>query len=211
MLWYQGESDDTHAELYDEMLSLLIANWRDLWHEEIAFLMVQLAPFRAWLEDKGDAYPILRQRQAWAAERIPKVWLASSSDAGMEWDIHPKRKRPIGERLALLALGHIYGQALLCDAPELEGAAWADGTLTISFQHGEGLVLQTPEGKRATEGTVNALLVDGQPASGEIAGHQLRIKCPEKPRHIAFAWTGYYQVNLYNAAGIPAKPFEADL
>ncbi len=211
VLWYQGESDDTHAEIYDEMLSLLIANWRDLWHDEIPFLMVQLAPFRAWLDDQGDAYPVLRERQVWAAERIPRVWLASSGDAGMEWDIHPKHKRPIGQRLALLALGHIYGQNILCDAPEFAGAQWADGTLTISFRHGEGLYLQTPEGKRATEGAVNALEVDGAPISGQIAGDKLQIKLAEKPRHIAFAWTGYYQVNLYNAAGIPAKPFQTDL
>lgn len=47
VLWYQGESDAIHAEIYDEVLSTLIRNWRDLWREELPFLLVQLAPFEA--------------------------------------------------------------------------------------------------------------------------------------------------------------------
>ena len=203
VLWYQGESDDAHPEIYDTVLENLISNWRSLWHDELPFLMTQLAPFGAWLDCNGDKYPIVRERQERAARTIPGVWLASSSDTGMEWDIHPKHKRPIGERLALLALGHVYGFNIPCDAPELREARWADGKLTLSFAYGDGLQVR---GER-----VNALTVDGIPVSGVIKDNTLVITMPEKPRWVELAQSGYYEVNLYNAAGLPAKPFSAEV
>ncbi len=203
VLWYQGESDDTHPEIYDAVLEILVRNWRDLWHDELPFLMVELAPFGAWLDCVGDRFPIVRDRQERAARSIPGVWLASSSDCGMEWDIHPKHKRPIGERLALLALGHVYGQNIYCDAPELEEARWADGTLTLTFKYGEGLHI---EGE-----AVNSLTADGVPCMGQTQGNKFILSTQEKPRRVELAQSGYYQVNLYNGAGLPAKPFAAEV
>ena len=211
VIWYQGESDEFHPEIYDQVLAILVRNWRDLWHDELPFLMVQLAPFGAWLQNGSDAYPTLRDRQARAARDIPDVWLASSSDSGMEWDIHPKHKRPIGERLALLAMGHIYGRDILCDAPEFESVEWEDGKLTVSFKHGEGLYLQTADGSRTLSGPVNALLVDGRPMEGHIEADRLVVPVPLRPKRAELAWCGYYEMNLYNAAGIPAMPFETEI
>lgn len=159
VLCYRGESDEFHPEIYDQVLAVLIRNWRDLWHDELPFLMVQLAPFGAWLQNGSDAYPTLRDRQARAARDIPGVWLTSSSDSGMEWDIHPKHKRPIGERLALLALGHIYGRDILCDAAEFESVKWEDGKRTLTFSYGDGLHLKSADGSKRNAGQVNALLI----------------------------------------------------
>ena len=205
VLWYQGESDEPHPEIYDQLLAILTRNWRDLWHDELPFLMVQLAPFGWWMGNDGARFPILRDRQERAAREIPSVWLASSSDAGMEWDIHPKHKRPIGERLALLALGHVYGQEILCEAPAFESAAWAEGVLTISFQHSQGLHL------KENAGAIPALLVDGAPVQGCVEDEKLVLRCPVKPSRVAYAQTGYYESSLYNGAGIPAIPFAAEV
>ena len=81
----------------------------------------------------------------WALElvsrTVPNAWMTTSGDAGMQWDIHPKCKKPIGQRLALLALGHVYGKELLCDAPELLQAEKRDGGISLRFAHAEGLYL----------------------------------------------------------------------
>ncbi len=210
IIWYQGESDELHPEIYDQMMALLIGSWRELWHDELPFLMVQLAPFGAWMGCGSDAYPTLRDRQERVARTVPSVWLASSSDVGMRWDIHPKHKRPIGERLALLALGHVYGHDILCEAPSFESARWENGTLTVTFRHADGLTLKSADGKTVSAGPVNDLLVDGKPVEGRIEADRLVIPAPEKPKRMELAQCGYYEVNLYNRAGIPAKPFAAD-
>lgn len=200
VIWYQGESDQPHADIYDGVLEGMIRAWRRLWHDELPFLMVQLAPFGAWFSETGEAYPTLRACQQRVAERVPRVWLCSSGDAGMRWDIHPKHKRPIGQRLALLARGHVYGEDILCDAPVLNGAAREGNRASLSFEHGNGLHIDGD--------VLNALRVNGQSCPARAAGDCLTIDLPMAEQwKIEFAWQGYYEINLYNAAGIPALPF----
>lgn len=64
ILFYQGESDDSHAEFYDVLLTRLIACWRrDFMDEALPFFFVQLAPFESWMSTTGEPYPLLREKQ----------------------------------------------------------------------------------------------------------------------------------------------------
>ena len=200
VIWYQGESDCGHPDIYDVVLSSMIRAWRRLWGEALPFLMVQLAPFEAWLGESGASFPTLRACQQRVAEQMSQVWLCSSGDAGMRWDIHPKRKRPIGERLALLARGHVYGEDILCDAPMLKSARREGNRAFLSFDHGDGL--------RIEGDSLRALKVNRQVCPARVEGGCLVIDLPMAERwRIEFAWAGYYEINLYNAAGVPALPF----
>ncbi|MDO5411831.1 MAG: sialate O-acetylesterase [Lachnospiraceae bacterium] len=207
IIFYQGESDDIHAEAYKDMLNLLITSWRKLWGEELPFLMVQLAPFGEWLTSTGTAYPVLRKAQDDAAKELTDVYLCSSSDSGMEFDIHPKQKRPIGERLALLAENHVYQEAVLADPPEAVSCKRRGEKIIISFRNGQGLRI---DGEK-----LEALEVWDEkehPATierAEIEGESLILtgNFPAKAV-VSLAWKPYYKVNLYNRAKNPAKPFK---
>lgn len=127
----------------------------------------------------------------------------------MEKDIHPKCKRPVGERLALLARGKIYGENILCDAPEFQSSEVQDGKLLLRFANaGKGLKIR---GKK-----LNAieLTVDGKRISSKVSvnGGTLCIRADEIKKNskveVHFAWSGYCEVNLYNSAGLSAKSFE---
>lgn len=54
-----------------------------------------VAPFEKWLFTSGREYPLLRQQQELVSKTVPGVWMTTSGDAGMQWDIHPKEKKPI--------------------------------------------------------------------------------------------------------------------
>lgn len=205
-IWYQGESDDEHPEAYTAVFGRLIENWRNLWMEKLPFLLVQLAPFGDWMTCSGEKYPIIRECQEEISKEMDDVWMASIGDCGMEHDIHPKNKQPVGERLALLARGHVYGESVLCDAPELESVCQNEEEITLQFRYAQGLYL---DGKK-----INGLELwdeDGGKLDVNrvlVREDQLILYSSPNVKKISFAQTGYYEINLYNAAHIPVKPFK---
>ena len=215
VLWYQGESDDDHPGmnvLYKDMLSGLISDWRALWKDDtLQFLIVQLPGFEKWMDNnRPNEYPIIRQCQQETADTVENVHLCSISDAGEQLDIHPKNKKVVGERLALLARKYAYGEDILADAPRMESVTREKNVVTITWTNaGEEIkvkgdvieclhVFAGEEEKAytfATEG--NKLILNVEQAEEEL----LKVK---------FAKTSWYLVNVYNSADIPAIPFQAE-
>ncbi len=210
VIWYQGESDSRLPDVYDQVLGGLIQCWRDLWEDEIPFLLVQLAPFERWLFADGDNFPIIRKQQEAVAKSMDKVWLASSSDAGMQWDIHPKSKRKIGQRLALLAKEHVYGKEICSDPPELQSLDRVEEGILVSFSNARTLkvVGQDIKGFQAFGSNNQELAVKAE----LIPPNQVLIRCKYKEDiRLCFARTPYYCVNLYNEWDNPVKPFECNI
>ncbi len=207
VIWYQGESDIAHPELHGTVLETVIRTWRDAWDDrELPFLITQLAPFGSTAVGDGDLFPVIRHQQAVTAATVPLTWMASSSDAGAEFDIHPKNKEPIGVRLALLARRHVYGQDVAADAPELDRAERTATGVDLRLRHAAGLTAGDADLPLTVTGP------DGEPvpvAGVDVDDEVLRIhgSIPIGST-ISFAWTGYYTVDLRNGAGLPAHPFQ---
>lgn len=210
VIWYQGETDsDTHGHQYATVFSQMIRNWRDLWGEELPFLFVQLAPFYRWMGCVGTNYPIVRQQQEIVSKTVPGTWMASIGDAGMKWDIHPKDKKTVGNRLGLLARHYVYGEDIACDAPEFESAVQKEDEISIRFANGERLCLQDDYLSAMvgiTEQGEEIALTEGAIRDGALV-----VKTEKPLAELRFAWSEYYEVNLYNGAGLPAKPFRCKL
>ena len=209
VLWYQGESDDEmhHADLYASMLTALIGDWRKLWKEELPFLIVQLPGFESWLQVACDRFDLIRAAQEQVSDQVPGVYLCSISDAGEQYDIHPKDKQVVGERLALLARGHVYGENLLCDAPRAREATREGKEITLRFEHAEGGLVLRGETVSALRVTVGEKEL---PFQASVSGETLRIRLTEDtpgPVRVDFAQEKFYLVDLYNQSGIPAVPF----
>lgn len=210
VIWYQGESDDNKAEMYDKLFAAMIRCWRDAWQEELPFLFVQLAPFGKWMGTSGEKYPVLRQKQEMVSKTVPNTYMASIMDAGMEKDIHPKNKRLVGARLALLARGKVYGEEILCESPEYLSSEIEDNVIKLYFRNaGDGLQIRGKQLKALK------LVADGNPIKKYEAfakGNVLCIKSKKIKKEsrvdVAFAWTGYCEVNLYNSGNLSAKPFK---
>jgi sialate O-acetylesterase len=210
VLWYQGESDEEmgHADIHGSMLKGLISDWRKAMKDtELPFLIVQLPGWERWLVSVNNDYMTVREFQQQVADTVDNVWLCSISDVGEQFDIHPKNKLPVGERLALLARGHVYGEAILCDAPRGISAAREGQEIKITFTGAEGGLEIRGDELAAME-----VICDGKPVefTASVDGEELVLTLAEEcscPADVRFAKKAWYLVNLYNKAGIPAVPF----
>lgn len=100
VIWYQGErnskSGQASALAYEELLVSLIASWRAAWDQwDFPFLVVQLPK----LAKGGPNWSLVQKAQAVAVSRVPNADFIDTSDLP-DGGLHPKDKRPIGERLA---------------------------------------------------------------------------------------------------------------
>lgn len=241
VIWYQGESDEQKAPLYSRLFSAMVRCWQQGWlhrnpaQADLPFLFAQIAPFGVWMGNSSENYPELRRQQQLAADTLPGLYMASTSDVGNVYDIHPKEKQPVGFRLALLARKYIYGEDIHADAPRALEAVRREDTVTIPFRFGQGLHIREQDfsaynGFPALEipsellppvtGGICGLeiLADGVPVSNVrcravdsaliLQGDSLRNV---EKLSVRLAQTPFYRVNLCNDAGIPAVPFVIDL
>ena len=237
IIWYQGESDDEKAGLYSKLFTALIKSWRENWQKKnpsqdrLPFLFAQLAPMGIWGMTSGAAYPKVRQQQELVSKSVPDVYMISTSDAGNIYDIHPKSKLQIGKRFALLAQKYIYGMNVVADAPEAETAKKDGNKIEITFKAAQNLTIKLEDfssfnGFSAEKITnlfapsivdnvcglgVNIDNADCKAVKCSVQENKLILESErfEKAKviKIFFATTPFYQVNLYNEGGLPAKPF----
>lgn len=220
VIWYQGESDADYARIYDRLFRAVIECWRAAWKAELPFLFVQLAPFESWLGCSGRYFPVLRDRQQRVADTEPDVWMASIMDVGSRYDIHPKDKMPVGERLALLAMGKVYHMDVPCDAPVMDSIVRNSDSITIHFANAQdGLVVKTARRScdeveknpaaahyfRVREGE-QEIPCDIKIWNDTVTLSSIELYAAEKVS-VSFACRPFLVMTLYNKAGLPAKPF----
>ncbi|MDO4648102.1 MAG: sialate O-acetylesterase [Eubacteriales bacterium] len=217
VLWYQGESDEPHGEIYKDVLTDMIQEWRDLWRDDLPFFLVQLAPFGQWLDCEGKRFPIVRKSQEYVADHVDNVYLASIGNVGNLYDIHPKEKQPVGRRLGLLAQKYVYGKSVEADAPRYQTALREDKEVRIQFANaGTGLKAEGNPGKEfeVIEKETNRKL-DSAEYEIAVRGTELVLtlkeEVKEKALRILYCKKDYYEANIYNAVGLPAFPFEAEV
>ncbi|MGT2666919.1 sialate O-acetylesterase [Streptococcus rifensis] len=210
VLWYQGESNDIEGKQcqYKSLLMGLIKDWRLVFGEEIPFYVVQLPGYESWLDNRAIRYDMIRDSQEKAVKETELTYLCSISDVGEQFDIHPKNKKTVGKRLALLAQKHTYGHLIEADGPTIASVTYDAGQLVLHFNHAEeGLVIK---GERVAFLKLEA---DGEEISFTESLDQDKLiltlavaKAPKEWR-VSLGCSNWMTLNLYNQAGIPALPF----
>jgi sialate O-acetylesterase len=207
VIWYQGEGNSQKwlASGYAQTLMALITSWRSGFEQpDLPFLVVQLPRYDAPV---GNDWPAVRAAQAQVAETVPNVGLAVTIDCGEENQIHPADKKPIGDRLALLARAKVYGQDVLFSGPVFQFVEKSGDALIVHFQFGNGLMFK--------DGVARGFELCGAdkkfiPAQAEILSDGvLKVYNPKikDPATVRYGWFNWGEVSLFNGAGFPAAPF----
>ncbi len=211
-IWYQGESNAGRPKEYQTLFPTMIRNWRKVWGQgDFPFLFVQLAPFmKIKAEPAESGWAELREAQLMTLQTVPNTHMAVITDVGEENDIHPKKKVPVGERLALGALKLSYGWDVEWLGPLYHSMRVDYGSVRLSFSHvGGGLV--------AKDGPLTGWTIAGRDrkfhnAEARIDGDEVVVWSPQvkHPAAVRFGWADYPVVNFWNRAGLPATPFRTD-
>ncbi|MEP6669815.1 MAG: sialate O-acetylesterase [Chthoniobacter sp.] len=209
VVWYQGEANSSpdRAAFYGHQLPALIADWRARWGSEFPFAWVQLPNF-----DGGAIrdWPLMRE-QMLKTLKVKNTGMAIAIDVGEANNIHPKNKQEVGHRLALWALGTVYGQKVpSISGPLPVGYEVRGSAVVLKFDHADG-------GLVAKDGELKGFVIAGEDkkwvsARAKIEGGEVIVSSSDvsKPAAVRYAWENNPVCNLYNGAGLPASPFRTD-
>jgi sialate O-acetylesterase len=209
-IWYQGESNSGRAYEYRTLFPTMIQDWRAHWHEgDFPFLFVQLAPYFDG-NSEGVRYAELRDAQLNTALTLKNTGIAVITDAGDEKDIHPKKKEPVGVRLALAARALAYGEKLEYSGPIFKSKKIEGSKVILTFDHvGNGLMVK---GDKLTGFAVAGADGNFVDADAVIEGDTVVVSSPkvEKPTDVRFGWKNFTPLNFFNKDDLPASPFRTD-
>ena len=130
-IWYQGCANVSRYETYTERMVTMVKEWRSIWEQgELPFYYVEIAPFAYSNDCNGTKSAYLREAQFKAQALIPNSAIITTNDLVEPYEysqIHPRKKKEIGDRLAWHALAKTYGHKVIYpDSPsyremEIEG------------------------------------------------------------------------------------------
>ena len=206
VIWYQGESNAHNKDAHAQLFKLLVKSWRNAWQNpKMPFYYVQLSsiqrPSWGWFRDS--------QRRL--LNEIPYSGMAVAYDQGHPTDVHPKNKRPIGQRLAYWALNKTYGkQNITPSGPLFKSVRYAEGAAFISFDYAKKMHPDNGKTLRGFElSSGNGLFY---PATAEVVGKEIKVYSPEVtfPREVRYAFAPSTDANLVNEASLPAPTFTTE-
>ena len=216
VIWYQGETNVGLDPLeYAKRMETLIALWRsETGNPGLPVYQVELAPYG---DNDPDAfgYPVLREQQQKAARETENCWIVSTADLAHPYEtaqIHPGRKREVGQRLSYLALNHTYGRTVFPGvAPEYASFDVDGEEVTVTFNNVresggfnlfdsiEGFELCGPD-------------LVFHPAEARTQRNAVIVISPEvkQPVAVRYAFRNFRPGNLAGANGLAVPPFRSD-
>jgi sialate O-acetylesterase len=210
VLWYQGEANAGHPEVYEHLLTTLISTWRTAANNPtLPFFIIQLPPLSGkW---NGNYFTWLRETQATVAAKVPNVDLITTIDTTDGSNLHPTNKQPVGERVALMARRDIYKEKIVAEGPKFKSVEVDGSTLKVHFDTaGEAMM-----GKNGDD--ITGFFIAGsdgiyKTAKAQVDGDTIVLQNDEvtDPKTVRYAWEGVPENNLVNADGLPAIPFRTD-
>ncbi|MBO7125859.1 MAG: sialate O-acetylesterase, partial [Bacteroidales bacterium] len=213
IIWYQGESNVGRPD-FEPLMKDMVKLWRtDIALGDIPFFMVEIAPF--YYGENNDAAR-LREMQFRLSNEIPNSGLVSTCDLALpqeRYNIHPRQKKTVGQRLAWLALNKTYDQKMfMASGPTYKELTVEGNEAFIGFDN-----LQM--------GICSNYMIEGFEVAGEDrifyeadsvwlrwqTNHVVvSSKKVAKPVAVRYCYKDFSHGTLYGGGFLPAYPFRTD-
>jgi len=210
-IWFQGDGNGAHPYEYSEMFTALIQQWRGEWRDpQLPFYFVEMNNMNQGPQKdpvEFNSLSVIREQQH-GALRLPAVGMVAAIDLGTP-NAHFPNKKPVGERLAGLALRDCYGQKGQVESPLFQGFTIEHNQVRLKFSAAEGL--------RIRGGALKGFAIKGATgnwvwATGKIEGEEIVVWSDQVPAPTAvrYGWSRNPITSVENGAGLPLFPFRTD-
>lgn len=207
-LWYQGEANTVAPQTYKQLMEALILDWRKEFLNDFPFYYVQIAPWSGYGETSG----VLIREQQTQMLSISKTGMVVVSDLVDDIkDIHPQFKKPVGERLANIALGDTYGKSgVVYKSPVYQSMKVEKNKIRLYFDNVPTTLIS--KGGAPTEFMIAGADSKFYPATAKIEGKTVVVFAKEvkTPQIVHFGWTNASMPNLFTQEGLPVPAFRTD-
>jgi sialate O-acetylesterase len=234
VLWYQGENNAGRPMHYAQLLTGLIASWREKWGlPDLPFVIDQLSSTGTVLKNDAtkEQWAWLREQQQNVVDATPQTGLTVIYDLGEYGDTHSHAKPPQAVRMLDTYFSFSTGGPKQL-GPRYTTSSVNGGQIRVNFEtHGHGLVATEvvmnknpglpagtdPDAFRTTPGTLTGFTICGADhhfvdATAIIDSTSVVVSSPmvSQPVAVRYAWADFTLANLFDDAGYPAAPFRTD-
>ena len=209
-IWYQGEDNIPRYDYYAPLMKAMVEGWRSDWKQgNFPFYYCQIAPYDYSLIGWENSQ-YLREQQAKAETMIDNARMAVLMDAGLEYGIHPRKKRQAGERLALLALSNTYEQKGLPDFATYKEVTFQNDTAVVSFDRSKEWVYfeHGPKSQNFEIAGADKVFYPAEAwvSRNRVYVHSDKVKAPVAVR---YAFRDWVEGDLMHD-GLPVSSFRTD-
>jgi len=211
VIWYQGESNEHCCETFEELFRLFINNIRQWWNtNNLPVYYAQLSSLNR------PEWPLVRDMQRRMIDSIDYVGMAVTSDIGEINNVHPKKKKDVGERLARWALNRQYfRKSVIVSGPLIDYAENNDGNTILRFKYSHGLHSSDNKDLRSFEvAEFDGLYYPAEARIEHQSSDDIIVVSSSKINRINFVrygWSPYTDANMVNSDNLPASTFKVEV
>ncbi len=211
VIWYQGESNVWPTpETYSTSFSNMIQNWRELFETILPFYFVQIAPWTGY--GPGINSACLREQQE-ATLKVPKTGMITIGDLVVNDvnDIHPRAKAGVGNRLANLALKEVYNRnEIQAYSPRFEDVSFSKNKASVRVNSIDKLKCNSKEIISFTVAGSDKTFYNASAKIEKDGTITVFAKEVANPVSVRYCFTSDQIPNLFDANGLPLRPFRTD-
>lgn len=211
-VWYQGEANTDRYATYEQKLTGLIQQWRSDWDlGDLPFLLVEIAPYKY---QNGLNSARLRTAQFKTHLKNNTIGIVCTNDqvsAADSMNIHPPRKKEIGDRLANLALFNTYQNSFIkALSPSFSNSITQKETLILTLNNVYDSILPMMDYFGFELAGEDGIF---HPAKAILSENKQQLYLTSEkvlfPLKVNYCFKNFQLGNVKNSAGLPLFPFSS--
>lgn len=210
IIWYQGESDWDHVDIYKEALEKFFDSIRFVFDQQkLPIYYVQLAGYTHPGLDIHHI-PKIREAQAACMNIADQIYMTSAIDYGDPEDIVPKDKFPIAERITNLILEKTYKIGKNTLSPSYFSYQVNKDSIVIYTQYNL-LNLVSKSMKNLGFYYSTDRISFAKCKNVKIVNNQIIISNIKNVKIIHYGYENYPLMDIYSSNGLPLLPFKISI